>query len=235
MMKVVRDRAELAKAVAKLRAEGRRVVLANGCFEILHVGHVRYLEAAKRLGDVLVVAVNSDESVARIKGPERPVVPEDERCEILAALSCVDFVHVFGEPSPRDLILLLRPDVQAKGTDYMAGTVPERDAVLSYGGRVEIAGDPKDHSTTDLLARLSAPKGLVLSGADLETLGWRRRFVAEEPRLSESARMYEEIGEEVHQKPLDAEDLHGQDCTECYRANPGRFRVIYTRKRAQRV
>ncbi len=230
--KIIRERSELLEAVERCRSGGRKIVFANGCFELLHAGHVRYLEAAKALGDVLVVAVNSDASVSRLKGPGRPVVGEDERCEILAALECVDLVHVFGEPSPRALLLLLKPDVQAKGTDYTPETVPERDVVLSYGGMVAIAGDPKDHSSTGLIARMSLSGALRLSGPELEKLGWRRRFIADEPRLSEAAQMYGEIGEDVHLKPLDDADLEGPDCMECYKARPGMFRVIYTRKRA---
>ncbi len=235
--KIVSDRGKLKGIVDKLKAKGKRIVFANGCFEVLHVGHVRYLEAARKLGDVLVVAVNSDESVSRLKGPARPVVNEAERCEILAALECVDYVHVFGEPNPRDLLMLLKPDIQAKGTDYTAETVPERDVVLSYGGKVEIAGDPKDHSSTDFIGKLSAlaqqaPK-IALTEADLGSIGFRKRFIADEPRLSEAADMYRELGEDVYLKPLEAEDLAGADCTECYKANPGKFRVIFTRKRGQ--
>jgi D-glycero-beta-D-manno-heptose 1-phosphate adenylyltransferase len=141
--------------IAAARAAGRRVVFANGAFDLLHVGHVRYLEAARREGDLLVVGVNSDQSVRRTKGRERPILPETERAEIVAALEAVDLVVVFGEDSPADLIAALRPDVHAKGTDYRAETVPERNVVASYGGRVAIVGDPKNHATTDLIERIA--------------------------------------------------------------------------------
>ncbi len=130
------------------------MTLANGCFDLLHVGHVRYLRGARELGGKLIVAINSDESVRRLKGPARPAMPEGERAEIIAALECVDAVVVFGEPDVRALIREIRPDVQAKGTDYTRETVPERDEVISFGGRVEIVGDPKDHSTTEILGRI---------------------------------------------------------------------------------
>jgi rfaE bifunctional protein nucleotidyltransferase chain/domain len=130
------------------------VALANGCFDVLHVGHVRYLEGARREADLLVVGVNGDESVRRLKGPDRPVMPEDDRAELVAALRCVDLVLVFHEDDVGNLLLALRPDVHCKGTDYTAETVPERETVKAYGGRVAIVGDPKAHSTRDLLARI---------------------------------------------------------------------------------
>ena len=130
-------------------------MLANGCFDLLHVGHIRYLRGAKALGGKLIVALNSDESVRRIKGEGRPLMPEHERAEILAALSDVDAVVLFGEPDVRALIREIRPDVQAKGTDYTRETVPERNEVLAYGGRVEIVGDPKEHSTSSFLSRVA--------------------------------------------------------------------------------
>jgi rfaE bifunctional protein nucleotidyltransferase chain/domain len=136
------------------RAEGKRIVLANGCFDLLHVGHVRYLEAARALGDALLVALNSDASVRRLKGPGRPVMRQEERAEILAALRSVDAVMVFDEDTADGLVRLLRPDVQAKGTDYTEDSVPERRTVEGLGGRVAIAGDPKDHSTRDLIAAI---------------------------------------------------------------------------------
>lgn len=144
----------VAEAVRRHRAEGRTVALANGAFDLLHVGHLRYLQGAKALADVLVVAVNSDASVRGLKGEGRPVVPEAERAELVAALACVDHVLVFDTPDVVPVIEALRPDLHVKGTDYTAETVPERAAVEAYGGRVAIAGDPKDHSTTDLLGRL---------------------------------------------------------------------------------
>jgi rfaE bifunctional protein nucleotidyltransferase chain/domain len=145
---------EAMKAVMRHRQQGRTIVLANGAFDLLHVGHVRYLEGARALGDVLVVAVNSDASVRRAKGPGRPVIPEAERAELVAALRCVDHVLVFAEPDVRAVIRALTPDVHAKGTDYTVETVPERDEVLKYGGRVAITGDPKGHSTSALKRRL---------------------------------------------------------------------------------
>lgn len=145
---------ELPAALSGPRAGGKTVVLANGAFDLLHVGHVRYLQAAARLGDLLVVAVNDDDSVRRLKGADRPVFPLQERMELVAALEGVDYVVAFGEDDVGSVIRLLKPDVHAKGTDYTAGTVPERDVVREYGGRVEICGDPKDHSTSALLARL---------------------------------------------------------------------------------
>ncbi len=135
------------------RDQGNKVVLTNGCFDLLHVGHVRYLRAAKELGGKLLVAVNSDASVRCLKGNGRPRVPDHERAEILAALTDVDAVIVFDSPDVRDLIRLIRPDIHAKGTDYTAESVPERDVVMEYGGQVAIVGDPKDHSTTEMLKR----------------------------------------------------------------------------------
>jgi D-glycero-beta-D-manno-heptose 1-phosphate adenylyltransferase len=140
---------------ARARRAGKTIALANGIFDLFHVGHLRYLEGAKALADVLVVAVNSDASTRRNKGPGRPVVPEAERAEIVAALACVDHVVIFGSKTVVPLIRKLRPDVQVKGTDYTPETIPEAAEVRKYGGRAAVAGDPKDHSTTDLLARLS--------------------------------------------------------------------------------
>jgi len=134
---------------------GRTIALANGVFDLFHVGHLRYLQGAKALADVLVVAVNSDASARQLgKGPGRPVVPEGERAEIVAALACVDHVVLFESRDVVPVIRALRPDVQVKGTDYTPETIPEADEVRRYGGRVAVAGDPKDHSTSDLLARL---------------------------------------------------------------------------------
>jgi rfaE bifunctional protein nucleotidyltransferase chain/domain len=142
---------EAAALAGRLRRQGRRVVLANGCFDLLHVGHVRYLAAARALGDVLFVGVNSDASVTRLKGRGRPVMPAAERVEILAAFRAVDHVVVFDGETADDLVLRLRPDVHAKGTDYTEATVPERNAVLAAGGHVAIAGDAKAHSTRDVI------------------------------------------------------------------------------------
>ena len=136
---------------ARWRGEGKRVVLANGCFDLLHVGHVRYLEGARALGDALLVGVNSDESVARLKGAGRPIMTAAERAEIVGALASVDAVVVFDDDTADGLVATLRPDVHAKGTDYTAETVPERAAVLAAGGKVAIAGDPKTHATRDLI------------------------------------------------------------------------------------
>jgi rfaE bifunctional protein nucleotidyltransferase chain/domain len=147
-------REQLRRRVSAWRKAGEKVTLANGCFDLLHVGHVRYLHAARQLGGRLVVGLNSDESVRGLKGPGRPLMPENERAEILAALQDVDAVVVFSEPDVRALIGEIRPDVQAKGTDYTADTVPERDVVREYGGRVEIVGDPKDHSATHFIQSL---------------------------------------------------------------------------------
>jgi D-glycero-beta-D-manno-heptose 1-phosphate adenylyltransferase len=150
---------EAARQAAEWRGRGRRVVLANGCFDLLHVGHVRYLSAARGLGDALVVGLNSDASVRRLKGPGRPVMLADERAELIGALASVDLVVVFDEDSAEALIARLRPDVHAKGTDYTEESVPERAAVLAAGGRVAIAGDPKSHATRDLIAAIMARFG----------------------------------------------------------------------------
>jgi rfaE bifunctional protein nucleotidyltransferase chain/domain len=140
--------------VASVRAQGKRVAMANGVFDLLHVGHVRYLQGAKALADVLVVAVNSDASTKALKGPTRPVIPEAERAELLCALACVDAVVLFDELNVRPMLRALKPDVHVKGTDYTPESIPERDEVLAYGGQVAVAGDPKDHSTTELAKKL---------------------------------------------------------------------------------
>lgn len=151
---IVLSREELIERVASAKADGARVVFANGCFDVLHVGHVRYLAGAKELGDVLVVGINSDEQVAIQKGAGRPVLPATERAEIVAAVESVNYVTIFDEPTVEQLLLALKPDIHAKGTDYTTDTVPERDVVRSYGGQVAIVGDPKDHSTSAIIARL---------------------------------------------------------------------------------
>ncbi|HUO60961.1 MAG TPA: adenylyltransferase/cytidyltransferase family protein [Candidatus Acidoferrales bacterium] len=148
------SREAMRERAAEWRAAGEQVVLTNGCFDLLHVGHIRYLEAAKQLGGKLIVGINSDSSVRRIKGEGRPAMPENERAEIIASLGCVDGVVIFDEPDVRALIADLRPNIQAKGTDYTAESVPERDAMAAIGGWVAIVGDPKDHSTTALLGKL---------------------------------------------------------------------------------
>ncbi len=148
---------DLPSVRAAATAAGRTVALANGIFDLFHVGHLRYLEGAKAEADVLVVAVNGDASARANKGPGRPIVPEDERAEIVAGLACVDHVVVFDSRDVVPVIRALRPDVQVKGTDYTPDTIPEAAEVRAYGGRVAVAGDPKDHSTTGLLAKLGKP------------------------------------------------------------------------------
>ncbi len=155
MTSKILSREDLKQRVGEWRRAGEKIVMANGCFDVLHVGHVRYLQAAKDLGGKLIVAVNSDVSVRGLKGDGRPVMPENERAEILAALEPVDAVVVFSEPNVRALLNEIRPDVQAKGTDYTADSVPERDVVTSYGGRVAIVGDAKDHSATGIIQQIS--------------------------------------------------------------------------------
>lgn len=149
-------RTTLEALVGLLPPGGRKneVVLTNGVFDLFHVGHLRYLESASSEGEVLVVAVNSDASTRAYKGPDRPVIPEDERAELICSLAVVDHVIVFDEPDVRPILAALRPEVHAKGTDYTAETIPEREIVLGYGGRVAICGDPKDHSSTELIQRL---------------------------------------------------------------------------------
>ena len=142
---------EAVRLASTCRAQGKRVVLANGCFDLLHVGHVRYLRAARSLGDVLLVALNSDASVRRLKGSGRPLMPAAERAELVGAIAGVDAVLVFDDDRADALIARLRPDIHAKGTDYTADSVPERDTVIKCGGRVAIVGDPKDHSATDII------------------------------------------------------------------------------------
>ncbi len=147
------SREELAALVDQDRRRGLTVAFANGCFDLLHVGHVRYLQAAADEADRLIVAVN-DDTAAGAKGPGRPVLPAGDRAELVAALRGVDYVLVFPEPTVAPLLALLKPDVHCKGTDYTLESVPERETVRAYGGRVAIVGDPKDHSTRDLLARI---------------------------------------------------------------------------------
>jgi rfaE bifunctional protein nucleotidyltransferase chain/domain len=146
---------ELVEAVARDRAEGRRLALANGCFDLLHVGHVRYLHGAADEADRLIVAVNDDRMVSALKGPGRPIVPAGERAEIVAALGCVDYVIVFSDPTVERLLRVLKPEVHCKGPDYAVDSVPERGVVQSYGGRTVIVGDTKEHSSRDLVTRLT--------------------------------------------------------------------------------
>lgn len=148
------DREALVARVAEAKAQGSRIILANGCFDVLHAGHVRYLQGARALGDVLVVGINSDAQVARLKGEGRPILGERDRAELVASLEAVDFVTIFAEPTVMELLLALKPDVHAKGTDYTEESVPERDVVRSYGGQVRIVGDPKNHSTSEILKKV---------------------------------------------------------------------------------
>ncbi len=154
MAEIVLDREELARKVRGLQEVGRKVVFTNGCFDILHVGHVRYLEGARAEGDVLVLALNSDASVRRLKGPERPLLSLEDRLTILSAFRSVDLLTAFEEDNVTPLLLALKPDVHAKGTDYTPGTVPEKDTVAAYGGRVAVVGDPKDHASRDLIREI---------------------------------------------------------------------------------
>ena len=152
------SRAQLVERVAEDRAAGRTVAFANGCFDLLHVGHIRYLQSAAAEADRLVVAINDDESVRTLKGEGRPLLAAADRAELVAALRGVDYVVIFPEPTVGPLLQALKPDVHCKGTDYTLDTVPERDIVKGYGGRVAIVGDPKDHSTRDLLARIGSTR-----------------------------------------------------------------------------
>ena len=145
---------DLVAAIEKERRRGRSIAFANGCFDLLHVGHIRYLQDAARQADVLIVGVNGDDSVCQLKGPGRPVMAEQERAELISAIRGVSYVTIFREESPARLLGVIRPDVHCKGTDYTAESVPERDVVQSYGGRVAIVGDAKNHSTTEILRRM---------------------------------------------------------------------------------
>ncbi|HEY0050537.1 MAG TPA: adenylyltransferase/cytidyltransferase family protein [Pyrinomonadaceae bacterium] len=149
------ERNRLMARVAIERRGGARIVLANGCFDLFHVGHIRYLAGAKALGEILIVGINSDEQVRKLKGENRPFMPETERAEIVSALKFVDYVTIFPEATVTELIRAVRPDFHAKGTDYTTDTVPEREIVREYGGRVAIVGDPKDHSSTDLIGKVA--------------------------------------------------------------------------------
>jgi len=151
----VLSREALVERVQQARAAGQTVAFANGCFDLLHVGHIRYLESAAEEADILVVAINDDDSVRALKGEGRPILSASDRAELVAALRCVDYVVIFPEPNVGPLLTALRPDVHCKGTDYTIESVPERDIVAGYGGRTAIVGDPKDHSTHDLLSRIA--------------------------------------------------------------------------------
>ena len=153
------SRAELIELVRRDRTQNLTIAFANGAFDLLHVGHIRYLEGAKREADRLVVAINSDKSVRGHKGPSRPILPEADRAELVDALRAVDYVVIFDEPTVTPLLELLKPDVHCKGTDYTIDTVPERETVRAYGGRIAIVGDPKDHSTRDVIRKIRGRNG----------------------------------------------------------------------------
>ena len=159
MGEYIRDHRELKRIIDEERSRGKKIVFGNGCFDLLHVGHIRYLAGARALGDLLVVALNDDSSVVGLGKRKAVVTPLDERVEIVAAVRYVDYVTTFSEPTVETLLRLLKPDFHAKGTDYTPETVPERDVVKEYGGQVAIVGDPKDHSTRDIIARLAGPGG----------------------------------------------------------------------------
>lgn len=152
----VLDEHELAKALARERSAGKTIAFANGCFDVLHVGHLRYLQDAARQADVLVVGINGDESVSQLKGPGRPVMSEAERAELISSIRGVSYVTIFHDRSPGRLIGDLKPDVHCKGTDYTPDSVPEGEIVRAYGGRVAIVGDAKDHSTSEMLRKMKA-------------------------------------------------------------------------------
>jgi rfaE bifunctional protein nucleotidyltransferase chain/domain len=151
---VILDRNLLAGRIRSLQLAGKKVVFANGCFDLLHVGHARYLRGAKALGDVLVLALNTDESVRRLKGPRRPLMSLEDRLGVLSEFEMVDYLTAFDEDTAVPILMALKPDIQAKGTDYTPETVPEKDAVASFGGRVAVVGDPKDHSSRDLIREI---------------------------------------------------------------------------------
>ena len=152
------DRENLVEKVAELRKRGANFALANGCFDLFHVGHIRYLAGAKELADFLIVGINSDEQVKKLKGEKRPYMPENERAELVSSLRFVDFVTIFDEPTVTELLRAVKPDFHAKGTDYTVDSVPEREIVREYGGQTAIVGDPKDHSSTDLIQLVSGKK-----------------------------------------------------------------------------
>ena len=155
MEKIIKDHEELKKIINSYKAQGKRITFTNGCFNILHVGHIRSFHDAKNLGDILVVAVNDDVSVRTLKGDSYPVIPEDERMEVLSAIKYVDYLTLFSGSTVDDLLLKLQPDIHAKGTDYSVDTVPERETVISYGGEIAIVGDPKSHSSTEIMETLT--------------------------------------------------------------------------------
>ncbi len=154
MAQVILDHKELADKVSALKAQGKKIVFTNGCFDLLHVGHVRYLRGAKALGDIMVLALNTDDSIKRLKGPERPLLPLEYRMGILSAFEMVDLITAFEDDTVTPLLLMLKPDIHAKGTDYSPETVPEKDTVASYGGKVAVVGDPKDHASRNLIQEI---------------------------------------------------------------------------------
>ncbi|MHA1833303.1 MAG: D-glycero-beta-D-manno-heptose 1-phosphate adenylyltransferase [Candidatus Baldrarchaeia archaeon] len=156
MRSKIKTLTELKQIVDKIRRQGKKIVFTNGCFDLLHIGHVRYLQEAKNLGDILIVAVNSDESVKKIKGKGRPIIPAEERSEVIAALECVDYVVVFHETLPNRMIKILKPDVHVKGGDYSIGELPEAKIVKSHGGKVVILGKVEGHSTSEIIKRVKA-------------------------------------------------------------------------------
>lgn len=163
MEKRILTRAEMKEKIKACKAAGKQVVFTNGCFDILHVGHVRYLQDARALGDVLVIGVNTDTSVQRLKGPSRPIVPQDERAEVLAALRCVDYVTLFDEQTPEALIAILQPDIHVKGGDYRVEDLPEAKVVLEYGGKVVILQLVDGRSTTNIVKRITSTSNNVTS------------------------------------------------------------------------
>jgi rfaE bifunctional protein nucleotidyltransferase chain/domain len=161
MAEVILNHDELSRKIEALKSQGKKIVFTNGCFDLLHVGHVRYLRGAKALGDVLVLALNTDDSVRRLKGKERPLLPLEDRLGILSAFEMVDFVTAFNDDTATPLLLKLKPDLHAKGTDYTPDTVPEKETVASFGGKVAVVGDPKDHASRDLIREILKKYGPV--------------------------------------------------------------------------
>jgi D-beta-D-heptose 7-phosphate kinase/D-beta-D-heptose 1-phosphate adenosyltransferase len=154
MNEKIKNLSQLKKIVEKLKKENKKIIFTNGCFDLLHIGHIRYLQEAKKLGDCLIVALNSDNSVRKLKGEKRPLVPEEERAEIISSLSCVDYVIIFEELTPENIILNLKPHIQVKGGDYKIEDIPERKIVESYGGKVMIVPEVKGYSTTNLVEKI---------------------------------------------------------------------------------
>ena len=156
--KIIKDLEELANITKKLKSKGKKIIFGNGCFDILHVGHIRYLKGAKELGDYLVIAINSDASAKKLKGNGSLIIPEEERLEILAAIEYIDYVTIFSEPTVENLLLKIKPHIHAKGTDYTKDSVPEKDITASYGGKIAIVGDEKNHSSTEIKSHIISKK-----------------------------------------------------------------------------